>query len=433
MQRVYSTVIVRVALSLVVIVSCTALRAENWPMWRGPQGDGTSQEQHVPVSWDATQGKNLVWRVEVPGEGHASPIVWEDRVFVVTCLTEENERRLLCYDRQSGRLLWQQTVLQAPLETKHTLNSYASSTPATDGEKVYVTFLDTGSKDAPDPNQSERKRNATGKMIVVAYTLDGEEVWRVNAGAFSSIHGFCSSPVIFEDLLIINGDHDGDAFLVGLERANGKVRWRADRENRTRSYSTPIIRKIDDRLQLMLSGNKCVASYDPRTGARHWIIDGPTEQFAASVVYNGEFVFATGGYPDYHLLAIRPDGRGNVTDTHIAWRTTRACSYVPSPIVVGKYFLMTSDGGIGSCYEASSGERLWLERLGRHYSGSPVTIAGLVYLTDDDGITKVVRPGSSLEVLSENKLGERCFSSPAVSQGQIIFRGEKHLFCFGEK
>jgi outer membrane protein assembly factor BamB len=387
-------------------------QAENWPQWRGPRGDGTSQEQNLPTKWGAEE--NVAWKVEVPGKGHASPIIWNDRIFVASCLEDAKQRLLVCFDRTSGKQLWQQVVLESPLEDKHQLNSFASSTPATDGELVYVTFLD----------QAE--------MVVAAYDFDGKQQWLVRPGGFSSKHGYCSCPVLFEDKVIVNGDHDGEAYLVALDKATGETRWKVDRENKTRSYVTPIIREIGGRTQMILSGSKCVASYDPHDGSRHWIIDGPTEQFVASVVYNGELLFLTAGFPELHMMAIRPDGSGNVTDTHIAWRTKKGASYVPSPIAVGDYFLVVSDGGVASCFEADSGKRTWMERIGTHYSSSPVTSGGLVYFTSDEGHTTVLRPGDKLDVVAESDLGEYSYASPAISHGQLIFRGEKHLIAIGK-
>jgi hypothetical protein len=375
-----------------------------------------------------------LWKTEIPGEGHASPIVWGDRVFTVAALVKNGDRApdrkagnsptqeaeirdrvLVCLDRGTGKILWQRTVLSAPLEGKHRLNSWASSTPAADGELIYVSFLD-------------RK-----EMVVAAYDFDGNQRWRVRPGEFKSVHGFCSSPVIYKDKLIVNGDHDGDAYIVALDRATGKTIWKTDRENKTRSYCVPIIRELDGRMQLLLSGSKCVASYDPDTGERHWIIDGPTEQFVASLVVNKGLVFVTGGYPDHHLLAICPTGRdnANVTDTHIAWRDTKGVSYVPSPIAVGDYFLVVSDDGIASCLDAATGKRLWMQRLGEHHSASLVCAGELVYFLSDSGVTRVVKAGPSFEVVAENKLGENCYSSPAISDGQIFIRAEKHLYCIG--
>jgi outer membrane protein assembly factor BamB len=182
---------------------------------------------------------------------------------------------------------------------------------------------------------------------------------------------------------------------------------------------------------MMLTGSKCVASYDPRTGSRHWIIDGPTEQFVASVVYDGRLLFLTGGYPELHILAVRPNGQGNVTDSHVAWRTTEGAAYVPSPIVVGQHLLLVSDNGIASCFETGSGRRLWKQRLRTHYSASPIAAGGLVYFVADDGTTTVVKPGPKFESVAENPLGENCYASPAVSRRQVFLRGEKHLVALG--
>jgi outer membrane protein assembly factor BamB len=388
---------------------------ENWPGWRGPRGDGSSLETHLPLRWSGSDDKNILWKTAIPGCGHASPIVWLDRIFLVSCREDRRDRVLLCLDRASGRILWERTVINAPLEPKHRLNSYASSTPATDGNLVYATFLDGD------------------MMLVAAYDFEGRQRWLVRPGEFHSKHGYCSSIVLFEKLLIVNGDHDGDSYLVALDRASGRTAWKVPRENKTRSYCVPIIREIDGRTQMILSGDQCVASYDPHDGSRHWIIDGPTEQFVASMVYNGKLLFMTAGFPEHHILAIRPDGHGNVTGTHVAWRTTKGCAYVPSPIVSadGRYFLVVSDEGIASCFEAESGHRDWIERIGPHYSGSLVTVDGLVLFTSDEGLTTTIRPGPKFQRVAENPLGENCYSSPAISHGTIFIRGNQHLVAIG--
>jgi len=390
-------------------------RGENWPGWRGPRGDGTSLEPNIPIRWDGPSGRNIAWKTELPGTGHASPIVWEDRVFLVGCREDRRERILLSLDRKTGKILWEQVVVQSPLERKHRLNSYASSTPATDGRQVYVSFLDRD------------------QMLVASYDFDGNRRWLVRPGVFHSVHGYCSSPVLFKGLVLLNGDHDGDAYLVALNRRTGNTVWKTPRENRTRSYCVPILRQFDGRMQMILSGSKCVASYDPNDGSRHWILDGPTEQFVASIVDNGKLLFMTAGFPEHHILAIRPDGRGNVTGTHVVWRTEKGCSYVPSPIVAGngRFFLVVSDEGIASCFEAATGQRHWMERIGPHYSTSAVSADGLVHFLSDEGVTTVIRPETKFEVVARNTLGESCRASPAISEGQIFLRGQKHLFCIG--
>ncbi len=404
-------------LGLLLAFSGSDADAENWPCWRGPRGDGTSHESGSPTKWDGQAMQNIDWRVPVPGVGHASPIVWGDRIFLVTCMEDNQDRNLLCLDRASGKTLWTQTVVRSPLEKKHRLNSYASSTPATDGRQVYATFLDED------------------HMVVAAYDMQGNQRWLVRPGEFYSRHGYCSSVLLFEDLVLVNGDHDGDAYLVALDRETGETVWKTPRENKTRSDCAPIIRQIDGRTQMIRSGSKCVASYDPRDGSRHWIIDGPTEQFVASLVYNGELLFMTAGFPEFHIMAIRPDGHGNVTDSAVVWHTQKGCSYVPSPIVGGggKYFLVVSDTGIASCFEADTGHRHWMKRIGPHYSASPISADGLVHFLSDEGVTTIIRPGEEFQVVAENALGEECYASPAVNRGQILIRSKKHLWCIGEE
>ncbi|MBS0209004.1 MAG: PQQ-like beta-propeller repeat protein [Planctomycetes bacterium] len=438
----------------------TPALAEDWPAWRGPRGDGTSRESGVPTTWSGTE--NVIWRTDVPGIGHASPIVVGDRIFTVSCLETpgpssgqpSSERRppgppkpqpeakaadqdataekppqtavdrvLLCYDRRDGKLVWQQKVISTPLEKMHHLNSHASSTPASDGKWVFAAFLENLSDD-PQVNR--------GNITVAAYDLAGKQQWIARPGVFSSTHGFCSNPVLFENLVIINGDHDGDSYITALDKTSGKTVWKVMREHKTRSYCTPLVRTVDGRPQLILSGSKCVASYDPRSGEQIWMIDGPTEQFVASIVDNGKLLFMTCGFPDKHLLAIRKDGTGNITDTHIAWRTKENCSYVPSPVVVGNYVMMIADNGIASCFLAETGERMWKERIGRRFSASLFTAGGLAYFTSDDGETTVVRPGAEFEVVAKNELGEACYASAAIADGQLFLRGEKHLFCIGK-
>jgi len=384
---------------------------EDWPAWRGPRGDGTSLEAGVPLHWG--EASNVVWQVPLSGTGHASPIVVGDRIFLAGAQRETGRRILTCLDRETGRDLWTREVIRSPLEGKHRLNSFASSTPACDGERVYTAFLD----------QSE--------MVVTAYDLEGRRVWQVRPGAFSSMHGFCSSPVLFENLVIVNGDHDGDSYLVALDRSTGQTVWKTPRPNKTRSYCVPTLFHLDGATQMVLSGDKSVAAYNPQDGSRLWYRDGPTEQFVASVVYNrrADLLLVTGGYPDKHILALRHDGRGTLGEDQIVWRTTKGVSYVPSPIAVGAYFLVVSDGGFASCFGAKDGRLLWQERLGGGHSASLVTAEGRVYFLSDDGRMTVVRPGPTFEVLARNHLPDQFSASPAISRGRLYLRGETTLYC----
>ncbi len=387
--------------------------AENWPQWRGPRMDGTSLDQGFPT--DATE-KSLAWKVELPGSGHASPIVWDDKVFTVATVAETQERVLLCLDRGDGRMLWRKTVLKSPLEGKHRLNSHASSTPATDGERVFTAFLD-GSE-----------------VVVSAHDFNGRQAWQVRPGVFASKHGFCSSPILYEDKVIVNCDHDGPGYIVALSRTDGRQLWRIERPNNTRSYCVPMIRRMSGRVQMVLSGTKCVTSYDPGDGSLIWMIDGPTEQFVASLVQDDKsgLLLMSGGFPEHHILAIRPDGTGNVTDTHIAWRTNKGVAYVPSPLCENGWFLIVSDSGIAHCFDAATGEIAWEERMKEHHA-SLVSAEGRVYFINDFGTLRTVKPGREYRILAETELGEKVFASPALSDGQIFIRGEKNLICLGRR
>ncbi len=394
-------------------------------------GDGTSGEKNLPTQWSKTA--NIAWRTPIAGVGHSSPIIWGDRIFLTTSMEEKNERRLLCLNRLDGNPLWERLVVESPPESVHRLNSRASGTPTTDGKYVYVTFMQAKGEKIVAPNVSSERMITPGRIIVAAYDFEGNQKWKVDVGDFISAHGFNSCPCLFEDLVIINGDHDGDAYIVALDHKTGDERWSTKRENKTRSYVTPIIRKIGDRTQMILSGSKSVASYDPRTGERHWIIDGPTEQFVASMVDNGKYVFVTGGYPQKHILAIDPTGSGNVTETHIVWRTNKGAAYVPSPIIAGDFLLVADDGGVATCFDAESGDPLWRERLAGGQSGSPVLADGIVYYFSDRGEATLVRPGDDFEVVAKNQLGESISASPAISHGQIFIRTHQALYCIGRK
>lgn len=417
---------------LALLASSASGTAENWPGWRGPRGDGTSLDANPPLRWDAATGENIRWSIEVPGDGHSSPIVWNEHVFLTTCLPETEERVLLCIHRDDGRELWRQTVVRAPLETLHKLNSRASGTPATDGELIYVTFLEVDGSLIDAPNVGTPRKITPGQMLAAAYDFEGNQVWVQRVGEFISAHGFSTCPVLFEDLVILNGDHDGKGYLVALDKQTGETVWKAPRAHGIRSYVTPIVREVSGRTQLVMSGSLHVASFNPRDGATLWTHAGPTEQFVASPVFDGERFIFVGGFPDYHVLALRGDGEGDITQTHVAWHSTEARCYVPSPVLVDGKLLVANDEGIAHCFDAATGEHLWRARLGRHYSASLLSAGGRAYFIDDDGVTKVVRPAAGPDVEAENPIGEFCCASPALADGALYIRSEKHLFCIAE-
>lgn len=391
---------------------CTS---ENWPAWRGPSGDGISREKGVPKEWDGTN--NVTWKTVVPGEGHSSPIVWGERLFLTTTLKATQERCLLCFDRGSGTLLWQKTVVSAPLEPKNSENSYASSTPATDGEKVYVTFLD-------------------GKDVVAsAYDFEGKQVWFVRPGQFYSQHGFSHNPTLFEDKVILVCDSKGENFIGAISRADGRTIWKVQRDKASQSYSPPLIRDMAGRLQMLVPGNQAVTSLSPQDGKILWVVNGQSEDAVITPVFNERtgLVLTCSSWPKRVLLAINPDGEGDVTQSKVVWSSNEGAPYVPSPISVGDWFFTSGFATKEAfCYDAGTGKVLWREKMGLHHA-SPVSADGLVYFLNDDGVAHVVKAGPSYELLARNDLGEKTYASPAISEGQIFLRGFKNLYAIGER
>jgi len=401
-------------LLIVFINFITETQAQNWPCWRGPNGDGTSSETNLPVQWDSN--KNVVWKSVVPGIGHSSPIIWDDKLFTSSAISETQEKVLLCYNSQTGDLIWQKTVVKSALEGKHNDNSYASGTPATDGRLVYVSFLDGED------------------VVVAAYDFTGKQIWIQRPGKFSSPHGYSCSPVLFEDKVIINGDSKGEAFLAALSQADGKIIWKIPHNNPAHSFSTPIFREMAGKKQMIFCGNKEIASYNPADGSRYWYVNGPSEDFCSSPVYNEKngLVLVSSAWPQRHLLAIKPDGQGDVTNSHVVWQTTKGAYYVPSPVCTDDYLFTTMTNGQVHCLEVATGNIVWTENLGKQYS-SPVLANGLVYMPNDEGTITVIKPGVTFEAIAKNSIGEKMNASPAISNGKIYLRGDKHIYCIGLK
>ncbi|HJZ56719.1 MAG TPA: PQQ-binding-like beta-propeller repeat protein [Gemmataceae bacterium] len=404
----------RLLLALALLFLASLSPAADWPVWRGPKGDGVITDSVVPVKWSATE--NVAWKAEVLGLGHSSPIVSAGRVFLTSFVPDTQDRVLLCFDRKDGKLLWRKTVLTAAPEQLHKNNTPASSTPAADGSHVWVTFLH-------------------GQKITVAcHDFSSKQVWLKTFDGFESPHGFCGTPVLFEDLVIINGDSDGDAFLAGLDRKTGETRWKTERPNRTRSFSTPLFIEVSGKTQMVLAGSKSVAAFDPKTGKQEWVVDSATDKFAATAAFADGIVFATGTSPANTLVGIKPDGTGNLTKTHVLWSDTRGAAYVPSPLGFGKHFFVLSDNGIATLLEAKTGKVVWSERLGsRLHRASPLLINDLIYCLADDGQMFVLKAGAEFEVVGKSAIGEECHATPAVSDGQLFIRSTTHLWCIGRK
>jgi outer membrane protein assembly factor BamB len=384
--------------------------AENWPGWRGPRGDGTSIEKELPTQWGA--GKNILWKTEIPGIGHSSPVVWDNYVFLTTALPDKQERLLLCMDALAGKILWQQAVVKAPLEKIHNENSYASSTPATDGQKVFVAFL------------------ADKNIVVAAYDFTGKQVWLSRLDFASGPWGFASSPVLYDGQVILNCDSQAGSFLVSLSCTDGRTLWKVPDTSEKLGFATPLVRQMAGRTQLVTSGNQGVYSINPDDGSVLWYVDGIAEEFVDSPVYHEGLglVYIASSWTKKDLLAIRVDGTGDVTKTHVAWRVADGGPTVNSPVIAGDYILGVDQNGAARCMEAKTGKIVWSENVGKTHASS-VAIGDLVYFLNDDGVTNVVKAGPEFNRVAKNEIGQPCYASPAVSEGRIYIRGKTHLFC----
>jgi len=399
-------------LLILIFNNVSVIKAQNWPCWRGPSGDGTSTETNLPVRWDSVT--NVLWKVPVPGTGYSSPVIWEDRLFLVTALQATQEKLLLCYDNKNGNLLWKTTVLKTSFERKHDNNSFASGTPATDGTRVYVSFLDGQD------------------VVVAAYDFSGKQLWLQKPGTFQSPHGYSCSPVLYKDKVIINGDSQEGSFVAALDRATGKTIWKVPHPNPSHSFSTPIIRNIAGKTQMIFCGNREIASYNPDDGSKYWFASGPSEDFCSSPVYNEKsgLVLVSSAWPVRILVAIKPDGKGDVTKSHVVWETRKGAFYVPSPVCTDDYLFSTMTTGQVHCIEIATGNTFWIENLGLQYP-SPVLAGGLIYMPNDKGIITVIKPGPKFDYIAKNSIGERMFASPAISNGKIYLRGFENLYCIG--
>jgi len=396
--------------------------AENWPCFRGPSRQGISQEKEVPLEWSANS--NIVWKTPIPGEGWSSPIVYNDRVFVTAATEEATSFRLLCLDRSTGAILWDKHVLRQKPGHKQQFNSYASSTPATDGRMVYEIACD-------------------GSIAAVA--MDGTVVWTNQNHEHFSEHGLAVSPILYEDLLIVafDGSSSGPdtklgwqkpwdkAVILALDKNTGKVRWEGKRGLSCIAHVTPQILTENGKDQLVSSAGNVIQGFDPITGRRIWTASSPGEGVVPSVVVGEGLIFTASGFGESTIRVVRTGGQGDVTDTHMAWTSTKDVPKVPSMLYVKPYLYIVTETGVAKCLEAVTGEVIWRERIGNKYSASPIWAEGRIYFLSEKGQTTVIEAGPEFKVLAENELNEKCCASPAVSNKQIFIRSEHNLFCIG--
>jgi outer membrane protein assembly factor BamB len=386
----------------------------DWPWWRGPTLDGKSRDQTAPTRWSATE--NVVWKVPVPGRGHSSPVLWGDRVFLTTADEAKQTQRVLAFDRSTGKALWDTVAHTGGLDPKHEKNSHASATPACDGERVYGVFVNAGA------------------LHVTATDLDGKVVWQTKAGPYTSQHGNGSSPVLYKKTVIVVADSLKGSFLAALDQATGEVVWKIDRPvtGRHGSYESPVVAMIAGQPQLIVQGTRVTTSYDPATGKVLWSCDGPAEVTGCTPAFDDKHVFATGGFPEREILAIRADGSGDVTKTHIAWRTKKGVTYVPSPLYHAGRLYVVNDQGMATCFDAKRGREVWSERLGGAFTSSLVLAGDLIYATSEEGKTYVFKASDKFERVAVNDVGEGVLATPAAAGGRIYLRTAGSLYCIGQ-
>ena len=402
------------------LLSAAILQAENWPQFRGPNGAGISAQKGLPVTWGA---KDYTWKVKLPGIGHSSPVVWGDTVLVTSAAQAGEKRALQAFVAATGKLLWTKH-LGGVTHPKHALNSYASATPCTDGQFVFVAWGDND------------------EYFVVAHDLKtGMEKWRAQLPPSLSKHGHgtATSPILFEDSVILLNEHDtGPGYIVALNKNTGKQQWLLKRKIEIMTYATPIIIDVNGAPQLI---NSCLddglMAIDPRKGKVLWSTPGQFDlrTVATPVHWNG-FVYGScgGGGKGKLMLAVKVGGKGNVSETHIAWQRKRSLPYVPSPIIYKDHIYMWLDNGIVVCANPKTGEEIWDERVGRgDFSSSPVCIDGKIYCSSRTGEFTVVDASPEFKIRGRSLLGEQTHATPAVSNGRMFIRGFEHLFCLEAK
>jgi outer membrane protein assembly factor BamB len=395
------------ALALVWIALAGALQADDWPQFRGPTGQGHSTETGLPLEWSDT--RNVVWKTAVSGRGWSSPVVADGRVWLTTADDRRGSLGLLGFDVDSGRLASDTEVFRARSgSSPNRKNSRASPTPIVNGDRGYVHF---------------------GAEGTAAVTTAGEVVWRTTL-PYRSQHGSGGSPVLYRDLLIVSGDGDDDAFVAALDTASGRIRWRTPRRQPVaQAYSTPLVFSAAGRDQLVSVGAYRAVSYDPLTGREIWRVSyGSGFSNVPRPVYHDGLLYITTGFMQASLLAVRVDGTGDVTRSHVAWTMARAAPHTPSPLLLGDELYVVSDLGVASCLDRTTGTVHWMERLGGNYSASPIVVDGRIYISSEEGMTTVIAPGREFRVLARNTIDGAMLASIAVSNGSFFVRSDTHLY-----
>lgn len=405
------------------IFFATSLQAGDWPAWRGPAGTGVSTEKGLPTKWGREQ--NVKWHIALPERGNSTPIVLGDRVFVTQAVTKENWRGVMCFDRKDGSLVWKSGVTYSENEPTHGTNPYCSASPVTDGERVIVSY---------------------GSAGVACYDLDGKELWRRDLGLCHHIWGNAASPVIYGDLCILNFGPGERTFLIAMNKKNGETVWQVDEpggmlgedrkgETWVGSWSTPIVIQAGGRDELVMTFPHRVCGLDPSTGKEFWTCSGLGRLVYTNPIYGDGVIVAMGGFGGPHL-AVRPGGSGDVTATHRLWQSPQPKQRIGSGVVHDGHAYILNEDGVAHAIDLKTGKTVWEERLtgqGTRSWGSMVLSEGKLFVINQSADTFVLKASPHFELLAVNSLNEPTNSSPAVSNGEILIRTQRGLWCVGEK
>jgi outer membrane protein assembly factor BamB len=393
------------------MIEVTGEGAKYWPRWRGPSGQGFVAPGKYANTWSPT--RNVKWRVQVPGQGNSSPIVWGDRIFLTTAHDGGARLSLVAFLRADGRQLWETFVPQTRRERVHQKNGHASATPVTDGRLVYASFGSNG---------------------LAAFDFSGKMVWHRPFGDINNYHGPAGSPILYKDRIFLYQDGDGSggqrSFVGAFDAKTGRTLWETPRAE-TVGWGTPVVISVDEHDELIVSSQRRVAAYDPQSGRELWTVRGNTFEVIPTPVVAHGLVFCSSGRAG-PTIAIRPGGKGDVTSTHVAWSTPRGSPFVPSGVVhEGLLYLINDMQSILTVYDAQSGALAYQGRLGvaqrEGFSASPVVVNGEVFFTNDEGETFVVKAGREFKLLHTNTLGERTLASPALVDGVWYWRTASSL------
>jgi outer membrane protein assembly factor BamB len=383
---------------------------QDWPQFRGPGGQGISDERNVPLTWSET--KNVRWKTAIPGRGWSSPVIHGERIWLTTATEEGRSLRAIGVNVNTGAI--EQNVeifqLKSP-KLMNSKNSFASPTPVVEGDRVYLHF---------------------GAYGTACITQAGEIVWKTKLEYDNGQHGPGGSPIIYDDLLIVSCDGIELQYVVALDKATGKVRWKKTREGH-QAYTTPLVVNLPGGDQVISPGAFQSIAYEPRTGKEIWRVKY-AEGFSnvPRPVYGHGLVFICTGFQEPSLLAVQPDGRGDVTKSKVVWKLDRAVPRTPSPLLVGNELYIVTDNGIATCIDAKTGEELWRARVGGNHSASPVYAGGRIYFLSEEGESVVIAPGRQLKHLATNQIEGPTLASMAVSHSSLFIRSQTHLYRISE-